>query len=51
MTYGLCKKIIAKGGYDKAEMLDKLDVLLFANRISDKEYKKLVELINVEKEV
>lgn len=46
MTYGLCKKIIAKGNYDKTELLNKLDVLLFANRITDEQYKELVAMID-----
>lgn len=43
--YGLCKKIIAKGNFNKTELLDKLDVLLFANRITDEQYKELVSMI------
>lgn len=45
MTYGYCKKIIAGGNYDKADMLDKLDVFLLAGRITDEQYKELVALI------
>lgn len=44
-TYGLCKKLIANGNYDKADMLDKLDVFLLAGRITDEQYKDLVALI------
>lgn len=46
MTYGLCKKIIAKGNYDKTELLNKLDLFLLNNRITDGQYKELVNLIN-----
>ena len=46
MTYGYCKKIIASGKYDKNEMKDKLDVFLLANRITDEQYKELIQLIN-----
>lgn len=46
MTYGYCKKIIAGGRYDKKEMLDKLDVFLLAGRITDEQYKEVVEEIN-----
>lgn len=46
MTYNYCKKIIAGGKYDKAEMMDKLDVFLLAGRITDEQYKELVNLIN-----
>ncbi len=48
MTYSLCKKLIAKGNYDKADMLNKLDVFLLANRITQDEYKELTTLINSE---
>ncbi len=44
-TYGLIKKLIAIGNYDKADMLDKLDVFLLAGRITDEQYKELVALI------
>ena len=46
MTYNYCKKIIAGGKYDKEEMMDKLDVFLLAGRISDEQYKELVNLLN-----
>lgn len=45
MTYGYCK-IIASGKYDKNEMKDKLDIFLLANRITDEQYKELIQLIN-----
>ena len=50
MTYLFCKKIIAGGNYDKKELLEKLDVFLLANRITEKEYTELTELINAGKE-
>lgn len=46
MTYSLCKKLIVKGNYDKDDMLNKLDVFLLANRITEDEYKELTEMIN-----
>lgn len=46
MTYGYCKKIIASGRYVKADMLDKMDVFLLANRITQEQYNELVDLIN-----
>ena len=46
MTYGYCKKIIASGKYYKNEMKDKLDFFLLANRITDEQYKELIQLIN-----
>ncbi len=45
MTYTYCKKIINSGKYDKAEMLDKLDVFLLANRITDKQYSELAAMM------
>lgn len=49
MTYSLCKKLIAKGNYDETEMINKLDVFLLANRITEEEYKELIALINSER--
>lgn len=53
MTYRNCKKLIdnriKSGNLDQAwasDMLDKLDVFLLANRISDVEYQELAGLIN-----
>ena len=45
MTYRLVKRIIAKGNYDKDELMDKLDVFLLAGRITDEQYKELVEMM------
>ena len=46
MTYKYCKKIIEKGTYGtKDEMLDKLDVFLLNNRITDAEYNELVAML------
>ena len=45
MTYGYCKKIIASGRYDKNSMKDKLDVFLLAERITDDEYKELMQMM------
>ena len=49
MTFGYCKKIIAGGRYDKADMLDKLDIFLLAGRITDEEYKELVGMMETAK--
>lgn len=46
MTYRLVKRIIAKGNYDKDELMDKLDVFLLASRITEDEYKELINAIN-----
>ena len=48
MTYTYCKSIIARGNYDAQEMKDKLDVFLLADRISQEQYKELMELIDAE---
>ena len=45
MTYRLVKRIIAKGNYDKDELMDKLDVFLLAGRITDEQYKELTEMM------
>ena len=45
MTYGLIKKVIAKGNYSKDELIDKLDVFLLAGRITDGQYKELAEMM------
>ena len=45
MTYGYCKKIIASGRYDENSMKDKLDVFLLAERITDDEYKELMQMM------
>lgn len=46
MTYALIKKIIAKGNYDKDDLMNKLDVFLLAGRITDEQYKELVQMLN-----
>jgi len=40
-----CKQIIVKGRYNAEEMKDKLDVFLLAGRITDEQYKELMEFI------
>lgn len=45
MTYRYCKQIIAKGGYDKDDMLDKLDVFLLGDRITKEQYEELKGMI------
>lgn len=47
MTKKLCITVINKGTYGtKDEMLEKLDVFLLNNRISQDDYNELVELLN-----
>ena len=45
MTYSRLKKIIENGVYDKEDMMDKLDVFLMANRITEEQYTELVGLM------
>lgn len=54
MTYRNCKKLIDNkikaGNLDQAwasDMLDKLDVFLLADRITDAEYQELAGMINI----
>lgn len=46
MAYKLMKRIIERGGYDKADVMDKLDAFLAADRITTEEYKELVAMVN-----
>ncbi len=48
MAYRLMKRIIERGGYDKAATMDKLDAFLAADRLTAKEYKELAALIGNE---
>ena len=46
MTYKLCLTVINKGTYGtKEEMLEKLDVFLLNNRITQEQYEELVALL------
>lgn len=46
MTYKNCKTLIEAGRYQHEDMLNKLDVFLLANRITEEQYKELVDLMN-----
>ena len=39
------KKLISRGAYDKEDMLNKLDVFLMANRITEEQYQELVGMM------
>ena len=41
MTYARLKKLISRGAYDKEDMMNKLDVFLMANRITEEQYQEL----------
>lgn len=45
MTYVRLKKLITNGAYDKNDMMNKLDVFLMANRITEAQYEELVGLM------
>ena len=45
MTYGLCLKIIEKGLFKASDLINKFDVFLLGNRITEEEYKDLAAKI------
>jgi len=45
MTYARLKKLIERGAYKKEDMLNKLDVFLMANRITEEKYQELVGMM------
>ena len=45
MIYARIKKLIEKGAYEKEDMLNKLDVFLMANRITEEQYQELVGMM------
>ncbi len=45
MTYARLKKLITNGVYVKEDMMNKLDVFLMANRITEAQYEELVGLM------
>ena len=47
MTYARLKKLISRGAYDKEDMLNKLDVFLMANRITEEQYQELVGMMEL----
>ena len=46
MIYGLLKRMIVTGNYQKDDMQNKLDVFFAVNRITEEQYLELTELIN-----
>lgn len=48
MTYRNCKKLIELGRYEREDMLNKLDVFLLNDRITQVQYEELVGMIPVE---
>lgn len=51
MTYRNCKKLIENGRYEYEDMLNKLDVFLLGDRITQSEYEELVKMMNDRKEI
>ena len=45
MTYKLMKRIIERGGYDRDDVMNKLDAFLAADRITVEEYQELVAMM------
>ena len=45
MAYNLMKRIITRGNYDRADVLDKLDTFFAANRITKEQYNELVAMV------
>lgn len=48
MTYRNCKKLIEMGRYERDDMLNKLDVFLLNDRITQVQYEELVGMMPVE---
>lgn len=51
MTYKNCKKLIKAGRYEYNDMINKLDVFLLGDRITQGEYEELVNMMNDKKEI
>lgn len=51
LTYRNCKKLIEAGRYEKEDMMNKLDVFLLGDRISQSEYEELVNMIDAKETV
>lgn len=51
MTYRNCKKLIENGRYEYSDMMNKLDVFLLGDRITQTEYEKLVKIMDDKKQV
>ena len=46
MTYRNCKKLIEAGRYEYDDMMNKLDVFLLGNRITEEQYTELVGMMD-----
>lgn len=45
LTYNLLKRVIQNGSYDKTDVLNKMDVFLTFDRITQDQYKELHDMI------
>jgi len=45
-TYEMCKTLITNNRYEKEDMLQKLDIFLLGDRITQEEYSELISLMN-----
>lgn len=50
MTYRNCKKLIEAGRYEYDDMMNKLDVFLLGDRITQAQYTELVALMDNSKD-
>ena len=46
MAYKLMKRIITRGGYDRDEVMNKLDAFLAADRITAEQYTELTAMMD-----
>ena len=46
MAYRLMKRIIERGGYDKADVMDKLDTYYASGRLTKEQYEELMAMVN-----
>ena len=46
MVYNLCKKLIQNGSYEYNSMLNKLDIYLLGDRITEEQYTELKGLMD-----
>ncbi len=51
MAYKLIKRVNTRGGYDKNDMMDKLDAYLAFGRITAEEYRELMAMVVPEPEI
>ena len=48
MAYKLMKRIIERGGYDRDDVMNKLDAFLAADRLTVEQYEELVAMMGEE---